>query len=91
MVKHHKKVGNYSETKRFCINWIIIPIELLLLTHGPPMEDYSQGFPPHVAVLQELHSLKVKQQSLIDNFTSKVNTAIEECDLASGTLSEQRL
>ena len=49
------------------------------------------GVPPHVAVLQELHSLKVKQQSLIDNFISKVKTAIEECDLASGTLSEQRL
>ena len=47
--------------------------------------------PPHVAVLQELHSVKVKQQSLIDNFISKVKTAIEECDLASGTLSEQRL
>ena len=47
--------------------------------------------PPHVAVLQELHSLKVKQQSLIDNFISKVKTAIEECDLASGSLSEQRL
>ena len=39
------------------------------------------GVPPHVAVLQELHSLKVKQQSLIDNFISKVKTAIEECDL----------
>ena len=49
------------------------------------------GVPPHVAVLQELHSLKVKQQSLIDNFISKVKTAIEECDLAGGTLSEQRL
>ena len=49
------------------------------------------GVPPHVAVLQELHSLKVKQQSLIDNFFSKVKTAIEECDLAGGTLSEQRL
>ena len=49
------------------------------------------GVPPHVAVLQELHSLKVKQQSLIDNFSSKVKTAIGECDLASGTLSEQRL
>ena len=49
------------------------------------------GVPPHVAVLQELQSLKVKQQSLIDNFISKVKTAIEECDLASGTLSEQRL
>ena len=44
------------------------------------------GVPPHVAVLQELHSLKVKQQSLIDNFISKVKTAIEECDLAGGTL-----
>ena len=43
------------------------------------------GVPPHVAVLQELQSLKVKQQSLIDNFISKVKTAIEECDLASGT------
>ena len=49
------------------------------------------GVPPHVAVLQELHSLTVKQQSLIDNFISKVKTAIEECDLVSGTLSEQRL
>ena len=49
------------------------------------------GVPPHVAVLQELHSLKVKQQNLIDNFISKVQTAIEECDLAGGTLSEQRL
>ena len=49
------------------------------------------GVPPHVTVLQELQSLKVKQQSLIDNFISKVKTAIEECDLASGTLSEQRL
>ena len=49
------------------------------------------GVPPHVAVLQELHSLKVKQQSLIDNFISKVKIAIEEWDLASGTLSEQRL
>ena len=49
------------------------------------------GVPPHVAVLHELHSLKVKQQGLIDNFISKVKTAIEECDLASGTLSEQRL
>ena len=49
------------------------------------------GVPPHVAVLQELHSLKVKQLSLIDNFISKVKTAIEECDLASGSLSEQRL
>ena len=49
------------------------------------------GVTPHVAVLQELHSLKVKQQSLIDNFISKVKTAIEECDLASGSLSEQRL
>ena len=49
------------------------------------------GVPPHVAVLQELQSLKVKKQSLIDNFISKVKTAIEECDLASGTLSEQRL
>ena len=49
------------------------------------------GVPPHVAVLQELHSLKVKQQSLIDNFISKVKTAIEECDLASVTLSVQRL
>ena len=47
------------------------------------------GVPPHVAVLQELRSLKVKQQSLIDNFISKVKTAIEECDLASGTQSEQ--
>ena len=28
------------------------------------------GVPPHVAVLQELHSLKVKQQTLIDNFIS---------------------
>ena len=46
------------------------------------------GVPPHVAVLQELHSLKVKQQSLIDNFISKVKTAIEECDLAGGSLSE---
>ena len=49
------------------------------------------GVPPHVAVLQELQSLKVKQQSLIDNFISKVKTAIEECDLASGSLSEHRL
>ena len=49
------------------------------------------GVPPHVAVPQELHSLKVKQQSLIDNYISKVKTAIEECDLACGTLSEQRL
>ena len=49
------------------------------------------GVPPHVAVLQELQSLKVKQQSLIGTFISKVKTAIEECDLASGTLSEQRL
>ena len=49
------------------------------------------GVPPHVAVLQELQSLKVKQLSLIDNFISKVKTAIEECDLTSGTLSEQRL
>ena len=49
------------------------------------------GVPPHVAILQELHSLNVKQQSLIDNFISKVKTAIEECDLGSGTLSEQRL
>ena len=49
------------------------------------------GVPLHVAVLQKLHSLKVKQQSLIDTFVSKVKTAIEECDLASGTLSEQRL
>ena len=49
------------------------------------------GVPPHVAVFQELHSLKVKQQSLIDNFSSKVKTAIEECDLPNGTLSEQRL
>ena len=49
------------------------------------------GVPPHVAVLQELQSLKEKQQSLIDNFISKVKTAIEECDLASATLSEQRL
>ena len=40
---------------------------------------------------KKLHSLKVKQQGLIDNFISKVKTAIEECDLASGTLSEQRL
>ena len=29
--------------------------------------------------------------SLIDNFISKVKTAVEECDLAGGTLSEQRL
>ena len=49
------------------------------------------GVPPHVAILQELQSLKVKQQSLIDNFISKVKTAIEECNLAGGTLSEQRL
>ena len=49
------------------------------------------GVLPHVAVLQELQSLKVKQQSLIGNFISKVKTAIEECDLASGSLSEQRL
>ena len=28
------------------------------------------GVPPHVAVLQELQSLKVKQQSLIDNYVS---------------------
>ena len=49
------------------------------------------GVPPHVAVLQELHSLKVKQQSLIDNFISKVKTAIEACDPAGGTSSEQRL
>ena len=49
------------------------------------------GVSPHVAVLQELHSLKVKQQSLIDNFISQVKTAIEECDLASGSLTEQRL
>ena len=55
------------------------------------MEDHSRGVPPHVALLQERHCLKVKQQSLIDNFISKVKTAIEECDLASGTLSEQRL
>ena len=47
--------------------------------------------PPHVAVLKELQSLKVKQQSLIDNFISKVKTAIDKCDLAGGTLSEQRL
>ena len=47
------------------------------------------GVPPHVAVLQELCSLKVKLQSLIDNFISKVKTAIEECDLASGTQSER--
>ena len=49
------------------------------------------GVPPHVAVLQELQSLKVKQQSLIDNFVSKVKTATEECDLAGGSLMEQRL
>ena len=49
------------------------------------------GVPPDVAVLQELQSLKVKQQSLIDNFISKVKTAIEECDLPGGSLSEQRL
>ena len=47
--------------------------------------------PPHVAVLQELQSLKVKQQSLIDSFVSKVKTAIEECDLSGGSLTEQRL
>ena len=81
------QVGNYSVTKRFCISWIIIPIVLLLLTRGPPLT----GVPPHVAVLQELHSLKVKQQSLIDNFISNVKRAIEECDLAGGSLSEQRL
>ena len=84
------QVGNYSEMRSLCISWIIIPIVLLLLTHGPPMEDHLWGG-THVAVLQELHSLKVKQQSLIDNFISKVKTAIEECDLACGTLSEQRL
>ena len=50
-----------------------------------------KGVPPHVAVLQELHSLKVKQESLIENFISKVKTAMKECDLASGRLSEQRL
>ena len=55
------------------------------------MELILTGVPHHVAALQELHSLKVKQQSLIDNFISKVKTAIEECDLASGSLSEQRL
>ena len=55
-----------------------------------PWSSSFMGVPPHVAVLQELHSLKVKQQSLIDNFISKVKTAIEECDLAGGTLSEQR-
>ena len=49
------------------------------------------GVPPHVAVLQELHSLKVKQQSRIDTFISKVKTAIEGCDLTSVTLSELRL
>ena len=49
------------------------------------------GVPPHVAVLQELQSLKVKQQSLVDNFVSKVKTAIEECDIAGGSLMEQRL
>ena len=49
------------------------------------------GVPPHVAVLQELQSLMVKQQSLIDNFVSKVKTAIEECDIAGGSLMEQRL
>ena len=55
------------------------------------MELILTGVPHHVAALQELHSLKVKQQSLIDNFISKVMTAIEECGLASGSLSEQRL
>ena len=49
------------------------------------------GVPPHVVFLQELQSLKIKQQSLIGDFISKVKTAIEECDLASGSLSEQRL
>ena len=49
------------------------------------------GVPPHVGVLQEFHSLKVKLQSLIDILISKVKTAIEECDLVSETLSEQRL
>ena len=96
MVNHHRllttlcwQVGNYSKTKRCCISWIIIPIALLLLTRGPP--GSFMGVPPHVAVLQELQSLKIKQQSLIGNFISKVKTAIEECDLASGSLSEQRL
>ena len=84
------QVGNYSEMKSLCISWIIITIVLLLLTHGPPIGSFM-GVPPHVAVLQELHTLKVKQQSLIDDFISKVKTAIEECDLAGGTLSEQRL
>ena len=35
--------------------------------------------------------MKVKQQSLIDSFVSKVKTAIEECDLSGGSLTEQRL
>ena len=39
----------------------------------------------------KLQSLKVKQQSPINNFISKLKTTIEECDLAGGTLSEQRL
>ena len=54
-------------------------------------EGSSTGVPPHVAVLQELQCLKVKQQSLIDSFVSKVKTAIEECDLSGGSLMEQRL
>ena len=56
-----------------------------------PWTSNEGSFMRNVAVLQELQSLKVKQQSLIDNFISKVKTAIEECDLASRSLTEQRL
>ena len=47
-------------------------------------EGSFAGVPPHVAVLQELQCLKVKQQSLIDSLVSKVKTAIEECDIPVG-------
>ena len=49
------------------------------------------GIPPHVAVLEELQVLKNQQRTLIDSFIENVKTAIDECGLAGGALSEQRL
>ena len=98
MVKHHQFIVEYFNANHIVLasGQLFRDEEILHQLDNNPncvvaTYPWSSNGGSFMGFLQELQSLKVKQQSLIDNFISKVKTAIEECDLASGTLSEQRL
>jgi hypothetical protein len=51
------------------------------------MERTFSGVPPHTSLLQELQTIKVEQRDLINNFVSRVKTALEGFGLDADRIS----